>query len=810
MSITAWFAIVAGGAIVAVILAAGRFIAIAKASLPELDGNRVVDGLAPGESVLIETDAHGVPRIIAETQELATFGLGYAHARDRYFQMDLARRFAAGELAELLGGAQPIVDMDKSTRRHRFRALSESIVARLDSKQKGILDHYVAGVNQGLKDLCRKPWEYSLLKCEPRPWTGADSLLVSYSIYLALEGGDQAYHQANALMQEVLPSELLALLLPQGSQWDSPIEGEPFPSPAVPGPDVVDLRKYPKDQDLEAPDRWEDMEQKVVGSNSWAVAGSKANPGGVGPALVANDMHLALGLPAVWYKASVVTNSADGKSPHECHGVTLPGGPAVIAGSNGCISWGLTSAQGDWGDLLTLELDPADPRRYRTPDGWKTLTAHDETIQVRGGPDIVQRYDWTIWGPVVDADLAGRLRVWRWVAHDLEGVNLKVGSIPLCESVDEALTTAATCGVPHVNFVVGDREGHIGWTIMGRIPRRMGLGAVDERFPMPAAEVGSQWDGFLTPEEYPRVVDPADGLIWTANNRLVDGDELSKIGRGKYDRGVRAFRIRELLGGLDHFDEQAMSAIQMDNRSQLALRWRDLILTELPDEITLADNNRTTFRNRLRSFDGRADAESIAFALVHQCRMRIILKILGPLTEPLRNATTDAGARRFSLRYVSLEAPAWAILQERPSHLLAPRHKSWSGLILEAVDETIADTVATGWPAWGEINTLRLIHPFVRKMPFAKPWLAAPAIRSSGALTDMPKIQTPEFGASQRMAVFPGREARGYMQLPGGQSGHPMSPHYLDLLDDWIHGRPTPLAAGEAVSRLKLTGSKSR
>jgi len=788
------------------VAAAMRIRAILAASLPDLAGDRVVDRLAAGESVTIETDASGVPRIMADSVELATFGLGYVHARDRFFQMDLARRFAAGELADLLGGAPPIVENDRSIRRHRFRALCESIAANLPLDQKAILDRYVDGVNQALADLRRKPWEYTLLKCEPRPWSAADSLLVSQSIYLALEGGDLAWHQANALMAEVLPAELVQLLLPPGSEWDSPIEGERFAAPKVPGPDVFDLRKIPASDALEAPDHWEDMEQKVVGSNGWAVAGRHAHQGGQGPALIANDMHLSLGLPAVWYKATIRSGTWHDGSPLECHGVTLPGGPAVIAGSNGHIAWGLTSAQGDWGDLLTLEIDPADSRRYRTPNGWERLITYEETIQVRGGASVVARYDWTIWGPVVDTGLDGQPRVWRWVAQDNQGVDLRVGRLPHCSGVDEALNLAACCGVPHVNFLVGDRDGHIGWSIMGRIPRRMGLGNVDERFPMPAADPASHWDGFLTPEEYPRVVDPPEGLIWSANHRLVDGEKLRKIGRGRYDRGVRARRIQELLESLDRYDESTMGEVQMDNRSLLLLQWRDLILAELPDEVALADRDRATFRNRLIAFAGRAEAESVAFALLHQCRLRIILKILGPITAPLQKVNRDSGLGRFSLRSISLEAPAWAILRERPLHLLASKYESWHALILEAIDETIADSAAKGWPAWGDVNTLRLVHPFGRKLAFLTPWLAARPIRSTGALTDMPKIQTPQFGASQRMAVFPGREATGFMQLPGGQSGHPASPFFLDLLDDWVAGRPTPLAAGESVATMLLFG----
>jgi penicillin amidase len=801
-------AMASAGAVVVIAVLIGLAIrSFLTASLPSLSGRREIPSLKVGESVTIETDDRGVPRIIGECEGETAFGLGYVHARDRFFQMDLARRYAAGELAELLGPGAAIVESDRSIRRHRLRALCESVVKDLSEDQRVVADRYTAGVNQALSDLRRNPWEYTLLKSKPRPWIAADSLLVCQSIYLGLEGGDLGYHQANALMSEILPPELLRLLLPEGSEWDAPIEGMPNVSATLPGPDVVDLRKSPYADDLDAPEQWDSLETKVLGSNGWAVSGKRAHGRTGGPALIANDMHLYLGLPPVWYKASLVIRNG-GRST-ECQGVSMPGGPAIIAGSNGRIAWGLTSAQGDWGDLLTLEIDPADARRYRTPDGWAKFVTHEETIKVRGEADIVARYDWTNWGPVVDSDLSGRPRVWRWVAQEREGIDLSVGAVARCDTVDEALSVAARCGVPHVNFLVGDASGRIGWTIMGRVPNRLGTGFLDERLPLPAADARSHWAGYLEPEDVPRVVDPPEGLIWSANHRMVEGESLAKIGRGRYDRGVRATRIRDLLRAESTYDEAAMGRIQMDDLSLLAVRWRDLFLTELTDGVAMKDRDRATFRNHLRRFDGRAAADSVGYALVNQCRLRTIRKILGPLTAPMRRAELARGTNRFSLKNVSLEAPTWAILSERPLHLLSPKYETWRALLLEAIDETVADAVAAGWPPWGEVNVVRMAHPFAKKLGFLTPWLAARPIRSSGALTDIPKIQTTIFGASQRMAVFPGLESAGFMQLPGGQSGHPASPHFLDLLEDWIAGRPTPLKAGEAVATMRLFGSGS-
>lgn len=794
--------------LVAAVLVVMRVRSVLSGSLPLLSGHHRVAALPENASVRIETDEAGVPRIIGKSADTVAYGLGYAHARDRYFQMDLARRYAAGELAALLGGGKSVVESDTNVRRHRFRALCEQAVASFDEHDRNYLEKYTAGVNQALTDLKKKPWEYYLLKCNPKPWTPADSLLVSQSIYLFLEGGDLPWHRANGLIHDILPKELAEFLTPRGSGWDAPIVGEAFAVPPIPPEDVLNLRAATAFQSAEPAEPWNRLETKVLGSNGWLVSGQRAHGGKTGPALVANDMHLGLGLPPTWYKVSLVTVNETSGRKHEVHGVTLPGGPPVVAGSNGKIAWGLTSAQGDWGDLLILELDPHNARRYKTPDGWAEMQLIHETIEVKGGADVPVKLDWTIWGPVVDHDLQGRPRVWRWVAQEPDGVNLKIGKIANCNTVQEAITLAPDCGVPHVNFMVGDSEGHIGWTILGRIPRRAGLGRVDERRPMMAADPDSAWHGYLNPEEAPHVIDPPEGLIWSANHRMVGGEMLAKIGQGRFDRGVRATRIRDLLKAEKKPDEAAMLKIQMENTALLLQKWRDRILKDLPDTVVLTRSDRATFRNHVEKWSGRADADSIGYALLTECRLRIISEILSPLTAPIRRAELQAGREKalFALRHIGLETPAWALLEQMPLHLLSSKYSSWSELVISAVDETIKHAAKLGWPNWGEVNQLQLSHPFGAKIKFLRPWLSAPVIYSSGALSDMPNIQSPEFGASQRLAVFPGREGRGMMQLPGGQSAHPMSPHFLDLLADWSNRGHTPLVAGPARNVLVLKG----
>lgn len=802
----AWLILTIGiGLMGSAILAVARLQSHLNKSLPELSGRIQTKAIPGGESVRIETDDHGVPRIIGNLENNIAFGLGFVHGRDRFFQMDLARRFAAGELAELLGGGVSIIESDRNVRRHRFRALCQKVVIGLVESDRLLLANYTAGVNLALQSLRTKPWEYSLLKSKPRPWQPEDCMLVSHSIYLFLEGGDLGFHQANGIIHEVLPREMAEFLTPRGGPWDAPIEGKAFESPPIPSPEVMNLRDLPTNYADESKETWNRLETKALGSNAWAVSGHKAHKGKPGPALLADDMHLGLGLPPTWYKVSIVNNGGTVDKPTEIHGVSLPGGPAIVAGSNGKIAWGLTSAQGDWGDLLTLELDPSNPRRYQTPEGWRELESFTEVIRVKGRADESITIDWTIWGPVVDEDLSGRPRVWRWVAQESEGINLQINEIAKCNNVAEALAIAPTCGLPHVNFLVADDVGNIGWTIMGRIPRRNGIGTVDERLPMPAANPESQWNGYLSSEEYPSIINPPEGLIWSANHRMVTGEKLHKIGQGRYDRGVRASRIRDLLRQATEYNEKTMLAIQMDHEALLLQRWRDLIVSELTDT-TANINNRWLMRRLLSGWNGKALAESTAYPLLNECRLRITLEVMKPLVEPIRQAEKHRARPQFHLRSISLETSVWSILDSRPLHLLSSRYNSWSELILSCIDQTILTANKNNWPSWGDVNRLRLSHPFANKMKWLSPWLSADEIKASGSLTDMPGIQSPAFGASQRMAVFPGREKNGIMQLPGGQSGHPSSPFFLDHLHDWKNSGHTPLAAGLAEHVMIIEG----
>ena len=724
--------------------------------------------------------------------------------------MDLLRRRAAGELSELVGEAA--LEVDREVRVLRLRAVARRATEALGGDERRLLSGYTEGVNAGLRDLGAPPFEYLLLRSEPRAWQQEDSLLCALAMYLTLQGQLPGLESSLALMHDLLPPELAEFLGPRGTEWDAPLEGEPFIQPAIPGPEVLDLRQEPPravaHRRREAPAAFDPLrladvdEAAVYGSNNWAVAGTHTVHGG---ALLATDMHLGHAVPTIWFRASLVFPGSDGEQ--RVSGVMLPGVPFVVVGSNGHVAWGFTNSQGDWADLVMLEPDPQDPEVYLTPEGPRRLERATETIHVKGGPDETLEVLSTIWGPVVDEDHQGRRRALAWVPLFEGGLNAAAQvRMEGVRSLDEALTLAAAVGIPHQNFVCADSTGRIGWTIIGRIPRRVGF---DGRRPTSWADGSRRWDGWLRPEEYPRVVDPPGGRIWTANARVVSGDALAIVGFGGYDLGARARQIRDDLLSLERASEADMLRVQLDDRAVFLERWRDLLLETLSPAAAAGEPRRAEARRLVEAWGGRASVDSVGYRLVRTFRMRVSRAVFDPLLAPCREVDErmEYRGRRPNRGLRQWEGPLWALVTERPLHLLDPRFESWEELLLaqldEVLDELTDDGAALADRTWGEHNTVPVRHPLSAAVPALGRWLDMP-LRALPGDGNMPRVQYTFAGASERLTVSPGREENGYFHMPAGQSGHPLSPHYGDGHDAWARGEPTPFLPGPAVHVLTL------
>lgn len=760
-----------------------------RASLPRLDGEIPAGHISA--DVRIERDAAGITTVVAENRADLAFGTGFAHGQDRFFQMDLFRRQAAGELSEIIGVAA--LEADKRSRIHRFRSRAAQVLSQMTAEDNEIVTAYVTGVNAGLTSLDAKPFEYYLLGVSPVPWHAEDTILVAYSMFMVLNDEDASRDIKRGMVHRVAPREVYDWLYPEGTKWDAPVIGNARRRSPIPPAELLNLAGSTLSPDRLPAD--EDGGSPFFGSNGWAVSGKLSKSG---RAIVANDMHLGLGVPNVFYRLRLIVNGDDKR---DVNGVALPGTPVIIAGSNGKVAWGFTNSYGDWSDAVILRRGSR-PDTYLTPEGEFTIENYQEHIAVKGESPRQFVVRETIWGPILadhgypDAEIAVR-----WLAHLPEAVNLRQLELETVESVFDAVQVANRLGLPPQNFVTGDAQGNIAWTIAGRIPQR---GDFDSSLPADWSAIGG-WNGWIDPDEYPRLVNPDSGRIWTANARVVDGEALRIIGDGGYDIGARALQIRDNLFARDIFEPREMLDIQLDDRAVFLAPWRDLLLAVLDGDAVRGNAGRSLYRKLGEDWIPRASTDSVGYRLVRAFRVQVRLMVFSALMLPVQAAYEDEIGLRMSNQF---EGPLWTILEQRPPHLLPANYSSWNDLLLQAVDRNVdffSDNFDGGLAqrSWGERNTATIRHPLSNALPILGDWLDMPRDPLSGD-SNMPKAQGRNWGASERFAVSPGDEAGGYLHMPAGQSGHPMSDFHGVGHRHWVDGKPMDFLPGPTEHVLTL------
>lgn len=772
-----------------------------RASLPPLDGAlRQPQLSAP---VRVTRDARGVPTIVAANRLDLAYATGFVHAQDRYFQMDLARRHAAGELAELFGPVA--LDEDRRTRLFRFRSLAREVLAAGTAEQRAVIAAYTQGANAGLASLGSRPWEYWVLRQPPAPWLPEDVVLVEYAMWWDL--------QASGFRREILRHELnarlggpecasswkcaLAFFYPLGTSWDAPVDATAAAAAtaAVPVPDAAVLNVRDGSRSGASPAA--PLPGPAAGSNNWAVAGSLTTSGA---ALIANDMHLGLRVPPVWYHARLQL-PADGTTPKlDLNGVTLPGTPLLVAGSNGHIAWGFTNSYGTWLDVEHVSCLAVGPHELTTAQGSVPLSVVHETIRVHGQAAVVLDVASGPAGLLLRTDAAAH-DCWfgSWLAQLPAATNINLMALERASSVAEALRLAPEIGIPHQNAVIGDTQGHIAWTIFGRIPEDTG----PER-----ARRGAPW---TTAADHPHIVDPPLGRLWTANARVTSeeraqaliGADSAALG-AEYNLGARAGQIRDdLLALASPITPADMLRIQLDDRAVFLARWRTLLLSLLDAASLDAQPRRAEFRRLVEGWQAQASVDAVGYRLVRAYHDHTQQAVWAMLLTALRLPAQDTAPPE------QFEGALWQLISTQPLHLLASAYPGWPEFLRAQVDATIAE-LDSACPSlarctWGAHNVVRVRHPLSPALPGLARWLDMPTEQLPGD-HDMPRVQDDaRFAASERFAVSPGHESEAYLELPGGQSGHPLSPYYRAGFVEWARGEPLPFLPGQTEHVMTLT-----
>ena len=515
-------------------------------------------------------------------------------------------------------------------------------------------------------------------------------------------------------------------------------------------------------------------------------------------------MHLPIRVPNIWYRAVYEWTDPD---PHVMVGATLPGHPAMVIGSNTSVAWGFTNTWGDFTDVVLLDADPQRPDRYRTPEGWRAFDRYDEVIKVAGGADEHLAVAWTMWGPVIEPDHNGRARALSWVAHSADMLAGTMTPFEQARTLDQAFDEANGAGVPGQNMVAADRSGHIGWSIFGTLPHRVGTDGI---LPVSWADGAAGWRGPLARDEYPRIVDPPGrtppGRPMPASAR--NGHATPGPRQLRHRGACRAsFAIACSPGNEIRPTRPARRATRCERHVPPA-RWprchpagADAVCRAGPSRLIapgIPQRGRATLD---RPGDGRL-RRLPADARVSRARV-------GAPDRLHSGGLLARRTRRSSARVVKRrEGPIWKLVAEQPAHLLDPAFATWQDLLVAGVDEAIA-RVRRDHPGplvdrgWDEVNQTVYRHPLSGALPFLWRWLDMPRQSLPGDLFT-PNMHWGANAPSERLIVSPGREQEGVMQMPTGQSGHPLSPYYANSHPAWIKGELTPLMPGHAEHSLTL------
>ena len=543
-------------AVLLLILAAAAAWIYLQGSLPQLDGEARVRG--PGASIEIVRDKEGVPHLFAKSAHDGWFAMGYVHAQDRLWQMEFQRRIAQGRLAEFLG--ERAYDVDRLMRTLGIARIAERIVARLDAETLAGLEAYAAGVNAFLDDDPVLPVEFQVFRVKPERWKPADTMGWLFVMAWDLSSNWRT-ELARVRFAAKLGPELAGEILP------------PYPGDSA-EPPLPDFRKLYADL---APLAGALLaatppHEEAIGSNNWVVSGARSE---TGKPLLANDPHLGLQAPSLWYLAHLSTPEGN------VVGGTLPGIPFVVLGRNDDLAWSFTTTNGDTQDLFVEKIAPDEPESYMTPTGTAKFETRDEVIRVAGEERRI-KVRTTRHGPVIsdvvkNAGIAapkGHVLALAWAALTEESTVARSG-FGLNRARDPKTLMAALKDLtaPHQNVVYADREGHVGFIAPARLPVRRADNESMGRVPVPGWIAKYDWQGFLPFEEMPRVADPASGSIVTANNKITPPGYKPFISVDWF-APYRADRIEELLAAEPKHSLDSFARMQGDTLSRLA---RDLL-----------------------------------------------------------------------------------------------------------------------------------------------------------------------------------------------------------------------------------------
>ena len=776
-------------------------------SMPQTDGSLSLIGLR--DEIRIERDATGIPTIKAKSREDAMFGLGFVHAQDRLWQLETHRRIGSGRLAEAFGAAA--LDNDKFLRALGVKRAASVQWASASPQTKAIVSAYTAGINAYLSGAMKaRPPEFVVLGLQPEPWTPEDTL--AWGIMMAWDlGANWSTELLRMRLALTLPVERINELLP-------PYPGE---KPLATADYAALFRELRIDGKLgtQALNFAPESGIEGVGSNNWVVHGSHTESG---KPLLANDPHLKLSAPALWYFARI-------EAPElKVAGATMPALPGVILGQNEHVAWGFTNTGPDVQDLYLERIKPDDSAQYQTPDGWARFETVNEVIKVKGQADVTLVARATRHGPVIsDAGVADGVigptakptyaLAIRWTALDRDTGSIDAGiAFNEAKSVADFIAGSAKYTAPMQNMVVADRDGHIGEVSAGRVPLRKPENDLKGQVPSPGWDARYDWAGYLEPTLTPRELDPPRGWIGTANQRIHPADYPHFI-TSEWALPYRMQRIAQMLDAKPKHNLASLRAMQAD---ELSLATQRLLpfLQKAKSTHPLA----AAAQQQLAGFDGTMAAGKAA-PLIFWAWSRQLTQ--GVFADELGSAQWERliGGRNFrdALEGVLDRNDAWWCDDKSTPAVVETCEQQIDAALTRALDELQAaqGSDVTAWQ-WGRAHSARSEHrPFSKVKALAR-WfeLRAPVGGDTYTLnvsrvTLKPdsvtgELYLDEHGPSLRALYDLGDTSQSRVMLSTGQSGLFFSPLYSSFVGPWAKVDYVPLWSGAAEQTLVLSPAK--
>jgi penicillin amidase len=806
-------------------------------SLPVVDGVLQAQGL--GAPVEVIRDRWGVPHIYAASLDDALFAQGYVHAQDRLWQMEMNRRTGHGRLAELFG---PVAaSTDQFLRTIGLARAARNDWQALGAAERRTLEAYTRGVNAFLAaNGKRLPLEFTLLRAKPEPWSPIDSLVFGKVMAWSLSTDWDMELINAALIAKVGPERAARLMGDHASANPIVLPGQTFAALAQPI-----IAQFREAQSLLPLGGMGGM------SNNWVVDGVKSV---TGKPLLANDPHLALQMPSIWYENHLVVTPADGaaEQPFEVTGVSFPGVPFVVIGHNREIAWGFTNAMPDVQDLFVEKLNPDNPAEYEYQGQWQKAQLIREEIRVKGEAaprvvEVVQTRHGPVITPLLPHDRAGTellpahyALAFRWTAHDPGTLLRSVGRINMASNWTEFCEAVREWDVPSQNMVYADRASNIGYYMPGRVPvRAKGIGAA----PVPGWSGEYEWTGWIAHEELPHAYNPKEHFIATANNR-VDGKEYPHFLTSATLNGNRARRIVEMLDAKEKLSADDFARMQVDLYCAPAKTFCQLLAAVRPTDGYMRDALAA-----VAVWDYRLTKDSVAGAIFELTQFFAMRRVFGPWLGELTGYYHGVGLHPLLASFSAYHDRSLVILQQilvnnesdwfvelassagpvvagppdgadvaRP-----PRPVTREGILAAALADAIAYLrQAVGrdmkqW-TWGRIHQAGFNHVLGAQKPLDRIFNRGPYPYGGDTNTVWQAAWVPQLpispaggSASWRQIIDLGDWDASRVIHTTGQSGHPASKHYDDMIPLWLNGQYHPMlwarerVEANAEARLRLT-----